>query len=101
MVREGCKKKQDVLDPADMRDNFAKKKHMFSAAAQTLLTNRLNGMVEINPDDIQLEIEGGCCGAIYITERISRNPYFQKMCTETSCINDLKKLACKAIQDIL
>jgi len=101
MAEEASRAKQNLTGPINLDDNFAQKKRLFSAAAQAFLNYRLNGEVKINSYDIRLEMEGGYGGAIFIAEQISRNPNFQKLLTETSCINDLKKLARKAIGDIL
>ena len=85
----------------DKHLSLVEKKHLFSTAAQALVSKKLNGKVKIYLDDIQLEIESGNGGAIHINERISRNPDFQKMWAETSCINELMKLAQKVLDDTL
>ena len=69
------------------------KKRLFSAAAQAVVSYMLEGREEIRIEDIQLDIGAQNCGAIFIDERVSRNPEFQKMLAETSCLSVLKTLA--------
>ena len=85
-------------DMTDKSTNFGERKRLFSIAAQTAVSDMLNGKVEIHPDDIQLEIKEGNIGAIFINGRLSNNSNFKKMWMESSCLSELKKIAQKAIE---
>jgi len=83
----------------DKPQSFVKRKLLFSEAAQALVTELLQGKVEIHEDDIQLDAATEKAGAIRINERVSRNSEFRKMLADTPCLSKLKTLAKMALYD--
>lgn len=78
--------------------SLEEKNCLFSVAAQGLVAGMLQGEVEIQSQDIQLDLQTERGDAIRISERVSCNPQFQKMWAETSCGSMLKALARRALQ---
>lgn len=79
----------------------AEKQRLFSQVAAALVSDKLDGKVQVGVDDIQLEMTDEHCGAILISDRLNRNPDFQKMWAERSCLSELKKLARAALENKL
>jgi hypothetical protein len=79
--------------------SFAERKRLFSEAAQALVSEMLQGEVEIRNDDIQLDAATENIGAIHINERVTRNLAFREMLVDTTCVSRLKTLAKMALYD--
>lgn len=79
--------------------SFVERQRLFSQVAAALVSDMLAGKVEIGVEDIQLDMTNENCSAIFIHERLSRNPDFQKMWVEKSCLSELKKLARETLEE--
>lgn len=81
--------------------SLSEKKRLFAAAARALVAYWLDGKVEIHLEDIRVEYDAiENCGAIFIHERISEDPEFQRMLEQSSCISELKILASLALRNV-
>jgi len=72
-------------------------KGLFSVAAYELVSSMLNGKAEIHPEEIQLEMANGDVCAIFISERLSCSPEFQKIWKGGDVVLKLRQLAKKAL----
>ena len=85
--------------PEERPKSLEERKRLFSSAARALVAEMLDGVVEIHPEDIRLEIESPLGGGIFINERIGKDPVFRKLLAETACISKLKILAKMALMN--